>query len=902
MKKNMIYSSLRPLTMVLAICLALASCQKYNPFDSYWHGGFEREETGGKPGKGGLFADGYGTEESPYGLATAQQMQNMARGLVEGEVIYFKMLKDIDLTGVSWTALNPTDPYKKFIDFNGDGNIIINLYVGKQAYGSFFGVLCGRCYDVGFFDAYAESGGGGGILGGYLGLRGPSSSEFTGQVERVYATGTVRAGGDGGGLFGDMGKTVDGTRCSISQCYAFVEVNGGTVGGLVGRMYAGGYIDRSYAKGDVLGTNATSGTNYAGGLVGVVDGGIVENCIAWNDNVTGQVAGAAYGSLTGGGTVSNCYYLSIMSGPGILNEGTTPKSKEDLQGIAAAWGDGWCDNGAIANGYPILNWQKERGDYGAYAGYGGGGGGGGEEYTPSFAGGTGTQADPYRIATLVHLRSMHDTLKAATETWFRLDADVDAKTLSNWVPLNTADPYDIQIHFDGNNHSISNLKSSGGIYPSFFGVLNGEVKNLTFKACKITQTENSPCGIVGGYAGSNGGLSATVTGVTTDEECKVTSSGNLQAGGFFGVACNTTFTNCTNKAEVRSTNHSNQDKDTGNFGCGGIAGKVNKPCTFTGCSNEGAIYGSRLTGGIAGLVGAQNCRFTGCSNSGSVTVTEITGSHGNGQRGGGIAAHVEEGTVITKCFNTGAVTSKSVSGGIVGYMENNSNTEVSQCYSTGSIGGNEQLGGIAGVCLGGEISNCWSGGTITLSAQIGGGIAGEVSGGYLSENYPAAKAKILNCWTKATIKGQRVLGGIAGRCAHVGWNATTEDAQKISDVTIQNCIVWCPSIESTDRRSPANEGSSGIVVGYTYIKNTLKNCYRKASINYTPTYTEAAIPATDQDVVDADHPLTTGIAPTYCYPWHGTKAGASATVTSLATSLGWDGNIWNLSGNEPSLK
>lgn len=39
---------------------------------------------------------------------------------------------------------------------------------------------------------------------------------------------------------------------------------------------------------------------------------------------------------------------------------------------------------------------------------------------------------------------------------------------------------------------------------------------------------------------------------------------------------------------------------------------------------------------------------------------------------------------------------------------------------------------------------------------------------------------------------------------------------------------------------------------------------------------------------------------TYIYPYHG-KA-AETTATSLAQSLGWSTDVWDLSGSEPKLK
>lgn len=41
---------------------------------------------------------------------------------------------------------------------------------------------------------------------------------------------------------------------------------------------------------------------------------------------------------------------------------------------------------------------------------------------------------------------------------------------------------------------------------------------------------------------------------------------------------------------------------------------------------------------------------------------------------------------------------------------------------------------------------------------------------------------------------------------------------------------------------------------------------------------------------------------TYIYPYHGKAAETTATASSLAQSLGWSTDVWDLSGSEPKLK
>ena len=48
--------------------------------------------------------------------------------------------------------------------------------------------------------------------------------------------------------------------------------------------------------------------------------------------------------------------------------------------------------------------------------------------------------------------------------------------------------------------------------------------------------------------------------------------------------------------------------------------------------------------------------------------------------------------------------------------------------------------------------------------------------------------------------------------------------------------------------------------------------------------------------------VTPGTAGKYGCPYHGKVASSTDTVTSLAVALGWDGSVWNLTGELPTLK
>lgn len=886
----------------LAVLLLSGSCSKYNPFDSYWHEGFEREDQGGKPGRGGLFDDGYGTEESPYGLSTPQHMKNISRGLIEGDMVYFRMKNDIDMDGETWSALNPNEPYSKFIDFDGGGHIILNLSVTTQKYGSFFGVLCGACHDVGFYNANIQSSSAGGVIGGYVGLAGPADDTFTGRVERVYVTGTVvsSSGSNAGGICGELGKMVDMTPCVISDCYSIVDVNGAHTGGLVGQVRSGSRIERSYACGNVMANKDAEKNFYGGGLVGNLNGGILSDCIAWNNAVSGKTIGYVYGNKAAGSTVTNAYYFQDVSISG--NKGNEDdvqkKTAAELQAIVGTWSAGLRSNwsATLTNGKPILNWQYSRGDYAEYSGHGGEVG---PLTNPGFAGGSGTATDPYIVDSLRHLRSMHPQYNLMTpghEYWVRLGQDIDAKLLPSWDALNTQSPYSLKIHFDGANHKISNLKMGSGTYTSFFGVLNGECKDVTFEKCSVSQSANSACGIVGGFAGSGSTITASVSNVKVTGSSTVSSTGKAPCGMLFGVAANATLTDCEVYGTVNSQNASDKSSEQG---AAGIAGRIENNSTITGCTNHCTINGTRLVAGITGYAkGAIS--ITRCTNTGNVT----SSSSGTvpGERAGGIVGHLDPGGQVTSCTNGGIIKAEKNVGGIVGLVEVcNGNTVISKCYSTGDVSADlsDHAGGICGYMYAGEINNCWTSGTIKAAGGMAAGIVSDLKSGYLNSTYQNAPGKIINCYSKASVSAARCAGGILGRGSHDGWNATATAASSISNITVEGCIAWNASVRGTSMG--LDSGSSGAVAGYTYIKNTLKDCWRKGDMTFSSFEGNTLI---DQSNVSASSPLAKqgSDANTNCYAFHAKAAATGNTITNLAVLLGWDTAVWNLSGSEPSLK
>lgn len=146
--------------------------------------------------------------------------------------------------------------------------------------------------------------------------------------------------------------------------------------------------------------------------------------------------------------------------------------------------------------------------------------------------GMGTEQFPYLISEPKDLVNMHDQVKLGQKVWFKMVDDVDMSDIGDWVPLNYADPFTREIDFDGNGHTISNFSCSYRSYPSFFGVLYGTVRNVTFLNPYING--GSAAGVVGGYIGTKT-LYAHVSGVRVIG-ARIYQTGTYGVGGIVGRA------------------------------------------------------------------------------------------------------------------------------------------------------------------------------------------------------------------------------------------------------------------------------------------------------------------------------------------------------------------------------
>lgn len=520
--------------------------------------------------------------------------------------------------------------------------------------------------------------------------------------------------------------------------------------------------------------------------------------------------------------------------------------------------------------------------------------------------GAGTESDPYRLSTTRDLLAMKPALVHGQMTYFKLMDDIDMSSIENWDPLNPDSPYDLGIDFDGGGHSLKNLKSKGKTYSSFFGVLYGKCHNVKFVDAEIVSASNSGAGIIGGYIGT-GGKPAIVSGV--EASGIITCNGKGQSvGGLGGNAREATIENCT----VNVTVSNPMGDGVKRTATGGVVGKtIDSAVKIKNCIVRGVVeitkgINNTYTGGIVGWQSAAGAEITGCEvyatvKSAGERVGGIVGHYQGGtlsgckfygevnaatQYAGGIAGITSSESVIENCLSAGKIVCKNNVGGIVGMNENG--LKVRRCESSSTINCSDNVGGILGISKNDKVAtieDCVFSGNMTAGQRVG-GIVGDLVKG----------SSVRRCYVSGTITGWCGVGGIVGRAGGLVWNANGNGY----DNTIESCIAWFDTITAT--RGDENGGSSGMIVGYTGTKNTLKNCWRKPTATLTAKYCSAVY---DQEDADATTPLVINAVPstyTYIYPYHGKAATASATATSLAQSLGWSADVWDLSGSEPKLK
>ncbi len=368
---------------------------------------------------------------------------------------------------------------------------------------------------------------------------------------------------------------------------------------------------------------------------------------------------------------------------------------------------------------------------------------GGPMIADAFAGGSGTEDDPYLIAKASQLALLAKYVNEETPGYFeddvhyRLTADIDLGGYGNWTPIGSGPtdglyPYEnpryaFQGVFDGNGHTVSGLNvdlagSTTFTSAGLFGVNDGTIKNLN--------------------------VSGEVHATTSN-----TGSGHVVAGGIAGF-------NIIAYADAMNTRP----------GSGAI-----EHCSFSGsvsasCGPDKA--GTADAGGICGMAESGNIDYC------SVTLGDsdsIVTSGGATSMAGGIAGAMMGGR-ITYCSLSGS-----------GAIEAGFNAPDPEGYYVYA-----QIGGIVGSVNDGDLQNC----TVDYSGSLSvpeGGVANVNMGLICGNSYASISGCSVSFAGEADVKsgGTIAFGGIAGLLSNTSATLSMSDVQLGGTVGITQTDEYC---------------------------------------------------------------------------------------------------------------
>ena len=428
--------------------------------------------------------------------------------------------------------------------------------------------------------------------------------------------------------------------------------------------------------------------------------------------------------------------------------------------------------------------------------------------------------------------------------------------------------------FDGNSKTISGLNPANEAIPNHKG--EPVLQSAGLFGCVYT--------------------GAVVKNLTVEGELQA----GKYAGGITAVLAGGTIQNCVNRVAITL-----KEGVTDGYAIGGITGYLynytDKSSHIVGCRNEAAIdigaYGRNI-GGIVGS-GSYGAGIENCGNSGAITSKDSTG----GIMGSGSVP-------ITACYNTGTITAAGDDiGGIAGYTSQ----EIKNCYNTGAVTGTGAKNGVGGIVgrlssavssySNGKITGCLNTGAVTAtSGTAAGAIVGQKTtanaaitrsyfkagtctqaiGGNPADGDEAALATEAECGSK------RLIGLLGGAFAAGSDGKLTLNWQDPAAKPVVTFVTPEGAAVAIEGQTPAEPGVFALENG-TYSYSVSKQGYNTATGSVT-------INGESQRV-----DVTLGVE-TFAVTFNVTTPGAKITVTDAAGEMiqptAENANVYSLPSGE----
>ena len=580
--------------------------------------------------------DDAGTSANPYLIADKYQMDAMHQLMERGAKKYFKLIDDIDMTGIVWFPLNNGYPesggtkftgnvYDKELDFNGNEKTISNISTKSSPsesdeYASVFGVLMGNVYNLTIDHATIYPQRKCGILAGYVGTGsyGPDHCEVTNVTIK---NSTLTGGGSYcGALAGQSAKNGNVfSNITITDCTVSTS---GYAAGLIACISSTATVSDITVQGTNVSSTGSSNTatpvpddGIAGGIVAVVKSAVdFDRCVFKNATITGP-------KNTNESPSTNSRYIGGLAGY-VYNYASTFDDCTVNTLTLALDASGSNNNGRYMGG-----------------------------------------AFGYIGSSVVVGNSIGCSVTALAGN----------NNLRNYVG-----------GFIGYNDggTIKNCSASGsftsrGGLGGFVAVSKGG--SFTDDTADVTI---SGVGNLGGFVGITESTAPVFTRCSASG--KITASGSY-SGGFAGNVAVGKYDSCSASGDV----------STSNTYSGGFVGYIIEG-DITKCSASGSVTATaNFAGGFAGGTG-DNSDAVG----GTVKIIKSMASgnaQGNSTVSGLVAYAIDGVLEISDSYSTGNILGNNRRrGGLVAWIEN-ANVTITNCYASGTIVGSFEIGGLIGL-------------------------------------------------------------------------------------------------------------------------------------------------------------------------------------------------------------
>lgn len=435
-----------------------------------------------------------------------------------------------------------------------------------------------------------------------------------------------------------------------------------------------------------------------------------------------------------------------------------------------------------------------------------------------FSGGTGTSANPWRIANADDLNEIRNYLgEGYTNTHFRQTANIDLTAYGvdeGWIPIGGAGSF-FYGNYDGRNFRISNLtisRDSATMGIGLFGYINNaNIRNVRLEnASVVCNGTEERVGIFAGYARDS-----------VIHNCRV--QGSIRAtrhnvGGLAGRIDNTQVTSCQAEIDIEV----NAPAEPFIYNLGGLIGRNLDNSLIGNSWTKGTVTGNNVRR-VGGLVGDNATVETilGASITESWSEVKVSGDmHVGGLVGRNYSEpEANPKSSIDNCYAEGDVGCDSLepsgSGGLVGL---NLNSLISNSFATGNVEGESWVGGLVGhnssdLSLTSEdrsiIYRCYAEGNVDSFVFNTGGLVGRNSNSIVRESFATGNVTT----TQGTGDTPYNTGGLVGRNINDSLIENSYATGKVVGVNRVGGLVGQNNPDEGTTAQIINSYSIGIVAG-----------------------------------------------------------------------------------------